>query len=189
MHLFSRQGYHDTTVREIAREAGITDAAIFYHFHSKEDVLHALVNIELASQTGADDMLQLASLHQVVRSIAESAVRIVDLNRDLLRIILREALAGDPAAVCRYHELVDGWESRIAARLRPFEERGALECGTSNHLGRQIVYTIVMAIEDYLLFRRRGSSSSPAERREDLRAFLRSASARLVPRRGRIKAL
>jgi AcrR family transcriptional regulator len=187
MHLFSRHGYPKTTVREIAREAGITDAAIYYHFRTKEDVLHALVNIELVSQTGDDELRQLASLHQVVRSITESAVDVVDLNRDLLRIILREALAGDPAAICRYHQLVDGWESRIAAHLRPFEGRGTLECGTSNHLGRQIVYTIVMAVEDYLLFRRRGTSSSPAERREDLRAFLRSASARLVPRREKIE--
>jgi AcrR family transcriptional regulator len=185
MHLFSRLGYPNTTVREIAREAGITDAAIYYHFRTKEDVLHALVNIELVSEIGADDMRQLASLHQVIRSITESAVCVVDLNRDLLRIILREALAGDPAAICRYHQLVDGWESRIAARLRPFEGRGTLECGTSNHLGRQIVYTIVMAVEDYLLLRRRKSRSSPAERREDLRAFLRSASARLVPPVGR----
>jgi AcrR family transcriptional regulator len=185
MHLFSRRGYPKTTVREIAREAGITDAAIYYHFRTKEDVLHALVNIELASQIGDDDMRQLASLHQVIRSITESAVHVIDLNRDLLRLILREALAGDPAAICRYHQLVDGWESQIAARLRPFEGRGTLECGTSNHLGRQMVYTIVMAVQDYLLLRRRRSRSSPAERRDDLRAFLRSASARLVSPVGR----
>ncbi len=43
LHLFSRRGFARTTVRDIAREAGITDAAIFYHFHSKREVLESLV--------------------------------------------------------------------------------------------------------------------------------------------------
>lgn len=187
MHLFSRRGFPRTTIREIAREAGITDGAIYYHFRTKDDLLHNLVNIELAPQIAAHDMPSRATLDQVVRSVTETAVNVIDLNRDLLRIIFSEALAGDPAAICRYHQLVDGWESSIAERLRPFEGCGTLEFGTSNHLGRQIVYMIVMAVEDYLLLRRRRSSSSPAERREDLRAFLRSASARLAPLQGKIQ--
>ena len=69
MHLFSRLGFPDTTVREIAREAGITDAAIYYHFRTKEDVLHALVNIDLASQIGDDDVRQarvIARGHSII---------------------------------------------------------------------------------------------------------------------------
>lgn len=185
MHLFSKRGFRRTTIREIAREAGITDGAIYYHFSTKDDLLHNLVNIELASQIAAHDMPSLATLDQVVRSITETAVNVIDLNRDLLRIILSEALAGDPAAICRYRQLVDGWESSIAERLRPFEGCGTLEFGTSNQLSRQVLYTIIIAVQDFLLLRRRVSRSSPAERREDLRAFLRSASSRLIPPVGR----
>ncbi len=39
LRLFSERGFARTTVRDIARAAGITDAAIFYHFQSKRDLL------------------------------------------------------------------------------------------------------------------------------------------------------
>src|SRR5580765_5269384 len=43
LRLFSERGFARTTVRDIARQAGITDAAIYYHFESKRELLEALV--------------------------------------------------------------------------------------------------------------------------------------------------
>ncbi|HUY76528.1 MAG TPA: TetR/AcrR family transcriptional regulator [Ktedonobacterales bacterium] len=41
--LFSRQGYHKTTVPEIAKAAGASVGLIYYHFDSKADILVAIV--------------------------------------------------------------------------------------------------------------------------------------------------
>jgi AcrR family transcriptional regulator len=41
--LFAEQGYAGTSVRDIAEHLGITKAALYYHFASKQDVLAALV--------------------------------------------------------------------------------------------------------------------------------------------------
>lgn len=41
--LFSRQGYHRTTMPEIARAAGASVGLIYYHFPSKEAILLAVV--------------------------------------------------------------------------------------------------------------------------------------------------
>ncbi|QQE80404.1 TetR/AcrR family transcriptional regulator [Alicyclobacillus sp. SO9] len=38
IRLFSRRGIEGTSVREIGREAGVTDAAIYKHFESKDNV-------------------------------------------------------------------------------------------------------------------------------------------------------
>src|SRR3990170_3554703 len=43
LRLISERGFARTTVRDIARKAGITDAAIYYHFQSKREILEALV--------------------------------------------------------------------------------------------------------------------------------------------------
>ncbi len=40
--LFSRNGFHGASVREIARSAGLTEAAIYYHFPSKQAIVKAL---------------------------------------------------------------------------------------------------------------------------------------------------
>jgi AcrR family transcriptional regulator len=42
LDLFTEQGYDGTSLREIAAQLGVTKAAIYYHFESKEDILMAL---------------------------------------------------------------------------------------------------------------------------------------------------
>ncbi len=41
--LFSTQGYAGTTTRAIAEHSGVTEAILFRHFHSKEELLCAVV--------------------------------------------------------------------------------------------------------------------------------------------------
>ena len=42
--LFARKGYHSTSMREIARELGMSQSSLYYYFKSKEDILFALMN-------------------------------------------------------------------------------------------------------------------------------------------------
>src|ERR1700746_3008185 len=39
--VFSRDGFHGATTREIAREAGVNEVTIFRHFHTREELLRA----------------------------------------------------------------------------------------------------------------------------------------------------
>ena len=45
--LFQRQGYHGTSMRQLARFAGVTPAAIYNHYPSKEDIFVALLRARL----------------------------------------------------------------------------------------------------------------------------------------------
>jgi AcrR family transcriptional regulator len=42
LELFSEQGYERTSLREIAERLGVTKAALYYHFRSKEDIVASL---------------------------------------------------------------------------------------------------------------------------------------------------
>jgi AcrR family transcriptional regulator len=42
LDLFVAQGYDGTSLRQIAEQLGVTKAALYYHFESKEDILRAL---------------------------------------------------------------------------------------------------------------------------------------------------
>ena len=42
LDLFTEQGYDGTSLRQIAEQLGVTKAALYYHFESKEDILMAL---------------------------------------------------------------------------------------------------------------------------------------------------
>jgi AcrR family transcriptional regulator len=39
--VFSRDGFHGATTREIAREAGVNEVTLFRHFHTREELLRA----------------------------------------------------------------------------------------------------------------------------------------------------
>ncbi len=44
LDLFAEQGYERTSLREIAERLGVTKAALYYHFKSKEDIIASLVS-------------------------------------------------------------------------------------------------------------------------------------------------
>jgi AcrR family transcriptional regulator len=43
LELFAEQGYEKTSLREIAERLGVTKAALYYYFKSKEDIVASLV--------------------------------------------------------------------------------------------------------------------------------------------------
>ena len=45
--LFARQGYTVTSLREIAEQLGVTKAALYFHFRTKEDILTAILRDHL----------------------------------------------------------------------------------------------------------------------------------------------
>ena len=43
LQMFAEQGYEKTSLREIAERLGVTKAALYYYFKSKEDIVRSLV--------------------------------------------------------------------------------------------------------------------------------------------------
>lgn len=75
--LFSRKGFHGTTVPDIARAAGISAGLIYYFFSSKDDILlaccekTALLHLDFFKQ-GADIANPLERFDFIVRKLYES---------------------------------------------------------------------------------------------------------------------
>src|SRR6201989_3709512 len=44
LELFAEQGYEKTSLREIAERLGVTKAALYYHFKSKEEIVHSFTD-------------------------------------------------------------------------------------------------------------------------------------------------
>ena len=49
--LFANQGFHPTTIRQIAQEAKIADGTVYLYFENKEDILHSLLELLLKDLT------------------------------------------------------------------------------------------------------------------------------------------
>jgi AcrR family transcriptional regulator len=72
LQLFAEQGYEKTSLREIAERLGVTKAALYYYFKSKEDIVASLVEDYMAELDeliawGKDQPRTAATRAEIVR--------------------------------------------------------------------------------------------------------------------------
>ena len=80
--LLRDKGLSGTTTREIARAAGLSDAAIYSHFKSRGELLHALIPSSLVEYKGSAE----ASLKRVGQGTVKGNLKFfMNLARDFFR--------------------------------------------------------------------------------------------------------
>ena len=153
LRLFSEKGFARTSVRDIAQAAGITDAAIYYHFASKRDLFEAL--IEERGFTAALEGLERAEItvgpREAITGIAIGALEFIYANRDLMKVLMLEAMAEDPVAAEEYRILFERWARAEARILRHYAEHGQLRTEAIDELATQLVLTVLGVFADYLM--------------------------------------
>ena len=153
LRLFSEKGFARTSVRDIARAAGITDAAIYYHFPSKRDLFKAL--FEERGITTALAELEQASVTQppleTFTAIALAALRMMYRNKDFMKVLLSEATSEDPIATEDYRLVTERWRNAEARLLRDFIKRGELPSMDVDVTARQLVILSVGPFSDELM--------------------------------------
>lgn len=148
-HLFSEHGFAATTVREIAHDAGITDAAIYHHFSSKTEMLDILLRSATSGlRRNPAKAGPLRRPQDLPSLIADQALGIIGQHGELYRMITLEALAGDPQAIQRRARWLDHWEMELTDAL---QAQGLAGPQTA---ARIIIYTVAMAAEDTFILRR-----------------------------------
>jgi AcrR family transcriptional regulator len=165
LHLFSEHGFARTTVRAIAHDVGITNAAIYYHFASKQDLLEALFEekgIVPALQELEQAAVELAP-RDALLGMAYQAMGLMQSNRDFLRLVLMEALGSEPAAVAVYRSIMERWEKAVSRFVKAYVEMGQLRQVDIEVTGRQIVTLVMTAFLGDLVGRFGPSQSNGAD--------------------------
>jgi AcrR family transcriptional regulator len=92
MQLFANRGFHETSMSEVAREARVSKALIFWHFKTKEELFVAVLNrllepyfIDFAEEAAMDERTQIEKL-------VESYLLFVRDNASSVRFFLAQML-------------------------------------------------------------------------------------------------
>lgn len=101
MHVFSRNGFSGSTTRKIAERAGISEAMIYSHFRSKQDLYAAIIDEKL--QEGEPLYYPLVAMKnkdepQVFAAIVSNYFRRHSNDTSFLRLLLFSALEGHELA-------------------------------------------------------------------------------------------
>jgi len=141
LRLFSERGFARTTVRDIARAAGITAAAIYYHFASKRELLEALFE-ERGILPAIEELEQISAklpLRDTLLDIARRAMLVMQQNREFLRLVFMESLGSEPGAMEEARSVIERWEQGVARVLRAYMERGQVRRLDAHMAARQLV--------------------------------------------------
>ena len=153
LSLFSERGFARTTVRDIARAAGITDAAIYYHFASKREVLEALFE-ERGILPAIQELDQISAelpLRDTLLVIAQRAMLVMQQNREFLRLVFMESLGSEPGAMQEARSVIERWEQGVARVLGAYMERGQVRRLDAKMAARQLVTLARGAFMDDLM--------------------------------------
>jgi AcrR family transcriptional regulator len=140
-------------VRDIARVAGITDAAIYYHFASKRELLEALFE-ERGILPAIQELEQISTelpLRDTLLVIAQRAMLVMQQNREFLRLVFMESLGSEPGAMEEARSVIERWEQGVARVLGAYMERGQVRRLDANMAARQLVTLARGAFMDDLM--------------------------------------
>jgi AcrR family transcriptional regulator len=113
LELFAEQGYERTSLREIAERLGVTKAALYYHFKSKEDIVRSFTEdyferLDTLIEWGQSQPSSARTGHELL----ERYIAIVMAGTEVFRFLERNQ------ATLRSSDGADGSKHRFA-QFRP----------------------------------------------------------------------
>ena len=117
LELMATQGFSATSTREMSERLGFTKAALYYHFHTKDDLLGALVAPILDGLAELTDTVPAGVGISGRRQLLAGYVDLVAAHEKLIRL-----LSEDPSA--SQHPVVQGRRAHIRAPDRVTERGG-----------------------------------------------------------------
>lgn len=118
LELIAEKGFAATSTRELSERLGFTKAALYYHFHTKEDLLVAL--IEPGLQQIRDLLDRTTSAGPAgSRELLDGYIAVVINNLDLTRVLSREpAISRVERLIGLYRPLYEELIGRLLERER-----------------------------------------------------------------------
>jgi AcrR family transcriptional regulator len=148
MRVFATHGFRGTTTREIARAAGVSEAIIFTHFATKEELYSAILDQK------AHDLVIPETFSKLAGFIAEKddvgffytlAISILnhqEKDEDFLRLMLHSALEGHEMADAFFEGLVLEVYGFIGEYIRERQNDGAFKDAEPRVIAQSFIGTI-----------------------------------------------
>lgn len=143
--VFLQKGFEKATVREIAREAGITTGAIYHHYRNKDELIHDAVtkHIHFISDLNAYEGDSLKPSSEIIEEIKVAASkRLSNLTAQRLHILLTANVLLDE------NELLKEYKETYESTIKKASDMFIYTYGVENERYKKLVASILVAALD-----------------------------------------
>jgi AcrR family transcriptional regulator len=132
MRLFSQRGFRGTTTKEIAAGAGVSEAMVFRHFATKEELYSAILDFKACSggiedlRTHVADAVRRKDDFAVFAGLARELMRHHESDTEFLRLLTHSALEGHELAAMFWDRNVRGLYDFLGGYVRDRQRDGAM---------------------------------------------------------------
>ena len=130
--LFSRQGFGGTTTKKIASAAGVSEAMVFRHFATKQELYTAILDHKACSGDTMDpesmvaDALKRKDDRAVFEGLAFGALQHHEHDPEFQRLLLHSALEGHELAQLFFEKFVRRVYEFLGAYIQERQRDGAM---------------------------------------------------------------
>jgi len=130
--LFSKQGFGGTTTKKIADAAGVSEAMVFRHFATKEELYTAILDHKACSGDAMDpesivaDALKRKDDRAVFEGLAFNALQYHEHDPEFQRLLLHSALEGHELAQMFFEKFVRRVYEFLCAYIQERQREGAM---------------------------------------------------------------
>lgn len=152
--LFAQKGMEECTIRDIAKEAGVSPASVMVHFKSKTALLEEALNrdIEKALAALIASMPEDQGLLERLLHLATGFFQLYDRNRDLYRALIRHTVFEPVKETPHITNLTDRYIQFLAGMIEEEKGRGLIRPGVDPTVAAGAIFSLYLG-SLILLFR------------------------------------
>jgi TetR/AcrR family transcriptional regulator, acrAB operon repressor len=148
---FARYGSQATSIDRIAKAAGVTKGALYYHFKDKEELLFAAVKNRVGQfeRRVVTDLTPVADAPAALRKLARLCLEHATKSnhRRLIVTLMVEALDTNPRLATQFREMMHRFREFLRDIVRLGQERGEFRAEVDPAVAAEVYAGAVMGAE------------------------------------------
>jgi AcrR family transcriptional regulator len=126
--VFAARGFHRTTIRDVAREAGVADGTIYNYFENKAALLLGILDRLNESDRRADDLAQVAGgdTRSAMAAYIRQRLGVMAGQLEVFQVVLSEVLVNPELRDIYLRSIITPTFELAEARFAPMAEAGLI---------------------------------------------------------------
>lgn len=124
MRLFAENGYHGTSINQIAKEAGISKGLIYNYFEKKEDIVEEIISHAFSDfEFMFEQMMNFEEPYEAIKVIMNSSFDMIKNQAEFYKLLIMVSLQKDLQPITT-KVMEEFYDNMYAAMEKLFEALG-----------------------------------------------------------------